>query len=374
MALAAANLSVDTVAAETPDVADLLEGLPKNWNRWGPDDELGALNLLGSEAAFDGMEAATRSGRENVATIPLQLSITGESIATTDGEATLATGDPQFPGRTAARRHNTQDEESYRNGEEQPMTGLKYADDKFIDELFLQGTTHADALGHTWYGDRIYNGFDAETTAERKRFDDPSSDCGDDRFETRGLGKADVTHAAERGVVGRGVLLDVGRVRGGSDDRLALGECVTLSDLRATANAQQVELRPNDILLIRTGSIARTRDPTAPWDPLDEPGLCFSEELVRWVHEMDIPFIGADNLAVERMIQEVDGETYVAPLHPAFLRNLGVTLCEIMWLEDLADQAASDGIYDFLFAGAPLNVERATGAPMNPVAIKATGD
>ena len=62
------------------------------------------------------------------------------------------------------------------------------------------------------------------------------------------------------------------------------------------------------------------------------------------------------------------------PLHGTFLRNLGIYINEILWLEDLAAQCAEDGIYDFLFTAAPLNVERSSGAPINPVVLKATGE
>lgn len=376
IAFAAAGASVDTAAAAAADVADLLEGLPDNWGRWGEDDELGALNLLGSAQARAGMRAALRGG--GVERFALQLSMTGETVYPPDADdpgPSAATGDPAFPGRTPARRDNEYDERSYDEGEQQPLAGMKFSDDRFVNPLYLQGTTHVDALGHAWYGERIYNGFDAITTAETKTFSRPVENCeGGTTSETRGLGRADISGAASEGFAGRGVLLDVGRCTATSGDRLAPGERVTLDDLRATANAQGVELRERDVLLVRTGSIARTRDPEAPWDPLNEPGLYFSENLVRWVHEMDIPCIGADNLAVEKVTHVVDGQAYVLPLHGAFLRNLGVYLNEILWLEDLADACAADGVYEFLFTAAPLNVERSTGAPVNPLVLKATED
>ena len=396
LALALAGTSVETVAAqEAGDVAELLDDLPTNWGRWGTEDELGALNLLGSEQAFDGMRAATRRGREEVARFTLQLPMTGEVInpdpdqpdvifPPEDGEPAFPstdTGDPAFPPRTPGRRDNTTPA-----GGAESAGGMKFVDDKFVADLYLQGTTHLDALGHAWYGDEIYNGFDASTTEATEGFETallgtagtdavPGNDDGNDLepvSETKGLAKASISKPASAGLAGRAVLLDVGREFGDDDDRLPLGACVTYEDLVATADAQDVEIRERDLLLIRTGSIARTRDPDAEWGPLIEPGLCFSEELVEWVHEMDIPYIGADNLAVEKVTQEIDGETFVIPLHGAFIRNLGINLNEILWLEDLAAQCATDGIYDFLFTAAPLNVERSSGAPINPVVLKAT--
>lgn len=398
LAFAAAGTSIEAVRAQenAGDIAELLDGLPTNWGRWGDDDELGALNLLDSEQMFDGMQAAIKGGRDQIKRFTLQLSMTGEVInpdpdqpdvifPPEDGSnptfPSTDTGDPAFPPRTPARRDNTTP-----SGGTEGTGGMKYVDDKFVTDLFLQGTTHLDALGHPWYGEKLYNGFPASTTETTKEFETPllgttGTDAVPDNndgeslesvSETRGLEKAAVSKPASKGVVGRGVLLDVGRQFGNENGRLDLGECITLDNLMATADAQGTEIEKRDILLIRTGAIARTRDPNAEWGPLIEPGLRFSEELVEWIHEMDIPYIGADNLAVDKVTQKIDGETFIIPLHGALTRNLGVYLNEILWLEDLGAACAKDGIYDFLFTAAPLNIERASGAPINPTVLKAS--
>jgi hypothetical protein len=91
------------------------------------------------------------------------------------------------------------------------------------------------------------------------------------------------------------------------------------------------------------------------------------------------PVIGADNLAAEKVVQQIDAtgdgdpETFVIPLHGAFLRDMGVQLNEILDLRELSAACAEDGVYEFLFTAAPLNVERATGSPVNPLVLKATG-
>lgn len=381
-ALAAAGLAADRAVADEHDIAELLDGLPTNWGRWGEDDEIGALNLLGSEEMFAGLQAATRRGRKRVERFTLQLPMTGDTIdvlAEEDVEGpTTEPGDPLFPGRTPGRRDNAVDAGSYEDGTAEPLAGgMKFTDDRFVTELFLHGATHLDALGHTWYGHQLYNGYDEETTGEVKEFDRPVAgirhgEC-EEIAETRGHGIADISPIADEGVAGRGVLLDVGRHMGDHENGwLELGERITLDDLRDTADAQGIRIQKRDILLVRTGGIERVVDPAAEWDPVNEPGLVFSEELVEWVHEMEIPMIGADNISVEKVSQEVDGDVYLIPLHGALLRNLGVSLNEVMRLDELAAQCATDGIYEFLYVGAPLHVERATGAPINPVAIKAT--
>jgi kynurenine formamidase len=353
----------------TPDVADLLDGLPDNWGRWGADDERGTLNLLGSREAAAGMNAALANGEESVDRFTLGLPLTGEAM-TEDG----GVGDPGFPGREVARRTNVSDARTYDEGQE-PSAGMKFSDDRFETPFYLQGTTHMDALGHAWYGDELYNGVSADETAVEKAFETPIEGVDCEVTETRGHGSLSVAPLADSGVAGRGVLLDVGRHLGdGADDRLPMGTEIDLEDLRATADAQDVDIRKRDILLVRTGAMARTRDSDAEWHPTNEPGLVFSEELVEWVHDRDIAALGADNVAVERVTQTVDGETYVLPLHGAFLRNLGMPLVEMLWLEDLARTCADDGVYDLLFTAAPLHVQRATGAPLNPIVLKATDE
>jgi kynurenine formamidase len=58
------------------------------------------------------------------------------------------------------------------------------------------------------------------------------------------------------------------------------------------------------------------------------------------------------------------------PLHGALMRNLGVAMTELAWLEDLADDCAEDQVFEFLYVAAPLKIVGGTGAPVNPLAIK----
>jgi kynurenine formamidase len=419
-ALAAAG--VGTAGAQDdgePDltpVGRLLEDLPDNWGRWGEDDELGAVNELDSEAMFRGMQAVRRGGAENIERFTLQTPMTGEAIdALVDPEVnfpTTDTGDPAFPGRFPARKNNTADWDDAATN-----AGMRFADDRFATPLYLQGTSHMDALGHGWFADRdvaedgdadlpegvdtegdinaydeqVYNGFLAsEVTTATEGYDIGVAGLSPDNqaqsvSEVSLLSKADISNAASAGVQGRGVLLDVGRYKDNSDEqgRLPLGDPVTLQDLQDTADTQGVEVEENDILLIRTGAIELARDPDAEWNALNEPGLTYSDRLVDWLIEKDIPYVAGDNLPVEKVTQDVSPDdlkegrkelagTYILPLHGQLLRNLGVTINEVLDLSELAAACAEDGIYDFLFTAAPLHVVGGTGAPVNPVVTKAT--
>ncbi|SIS65668.1 cyclase family protein [Alicyclobacillus vulcanalis] len=313
-------------------VSELLQGAPKNWGKWGPEDEIGSLNYLTPEEVLRGVRSV-RSGK----TFTLGAVIGHPK------------GDPVWPGRTGAMKLMTQDKGHYLSHKvDAAPGGLEYADDYIT--MFLQGTTQFDALGHTWYDDQIWNGYDAKETIG-------------------GMGKASVLPIAEHGVVGRAVLLDMARHRG--KPSLSAGETFGVEDLLACAASQNVDIEPHDILVIRTGwlKVFYEQGPEAFYGKVfNEPGLTYSPELVDWFQRMEIPVLATDTIANETTVEPETG--VVLPLHNALMRNLGVLFNEILWLEDLADDCAADGQYTFLYVGAPLKIYRGTGAPVNPVAIK----
>ncbi|MBN3785973.1 cyclase family protein [Burkholderia sp. Ac-20353] len=314
-----------------PELAELLRDAPKNWGKWGADDEVGSLNYLTRSEVLRGV-SAVRSGK----TFTLQIQMGNPK------------GDPVWPGRSPACRMNVMDKGHYMCGKGPLFPGLlEYADDMMI--MYLQGSTQYDALGHVWYGDQIWNGYDAKSTIG-------------------GLAKASVLPIAERGVVGRGVLIDIARHRGKAV--LDPGETFTHRDLLDAADAQRVTIEQRDILVIRTGWIGSfyERDKAEFYKNFIEPGLTYSPELVEWFQQMEIPNLVTDTIANEVTI---DPESGVAlPLHNALMRNLGITLTEIAQLDPLAADCADDGQWSFLYTAAPLKIVNGSGAPVNPVVIK----
>ena len=315
---------------EAPAMEELLQDAPSNWGKWGPDDEVGALNYLDAQQVLRGV-GTVRSGK----VFTLQRLIGDPN------------GDPVWPGRSPATRTMLLDESTW-DGPDAPQFpgGLHYADDKI--DAFLQGSTQYDALGHVWYGGRIWNGYDARTTVG-------------------GLDRASVEPIAQRGVTGRGILLDMARFRG--KKTLDKAETFTHEDLMACAAAQGTRIEKRDILVVRTNFLQQFHEQgDAFYDGFCEPGLTYSPELVRWFQDMEIPNLVTDTIANEVTVDPVSGTAL--PLHCALMRNLGVTLTEICDLEKLADDCAEDGQYTFLYTAAPLKVHRASGSPVNPIAIK----
>ncbi|MBF4616378.1 cyclase family protein [Curtobacterium sp. VKM Ac-1376] len=317
--------------SDPASIAELLHDSPSNWGRWGEHDEVGALNFLTPDIVLQAARTI-RSGK----TFTLQAPVGTDK------------GDPTTLSRTSAIRRQVADASTwYPGGRELGPGAPKFADDAI--DIYLQGTTQVDALGHAWYGDQIWNGYDETTTIG-------------------GLDVASVAPLARHGIVGRGVLLDMARHRGVE----VLGKRDTFDDrdLEACAAAQGVELRPHDIIVIRTGVIGSywSRDRDEFYADWSEPGLEYRPELVKWFHKREIPCLVTDTMGNEITLDPTTG--FKLLLHNALMRNLGIVMTELTVLDELADDCAADGQWDFLFAAAPILVEKAAGAPVNPIVIK----
>ncbi|MGX6447283.1 cyclase family protein [Patulibacter sp. S7RM1-6] len=324
-------MSADHDHTPAPELTALLADSPTNWGKWGPDDEVGSLNYLTPDQVLAGVRLVRRGEL-----FPLQRLIGDPK------------GDPVWPGRSPAERETVLDESHWDEGGDGPSFpgGLHYADDKI--SAFLQGSTQYDALGHVWYDGKIWNGFDARTTVG-------------------GLEKASVEPIGARGVAGRAVLLDMARHAG--KEALEARETFDHRDLEACARRQGVELRPRDILIIRTNHLQLFFEQGERfYDDFCEPGLAYSPELVEWFHVNEIPNLVTDTIANEVTVDPSTGVALV--LHNALMRNLGVLFTEICDLEALADDCAADGVYEFFYVAAPLKIHKATGSPVNPVVIK----
>ncbi|MEV6259986.1 cyclase family protein [Streptomyces sp. NPDC051784] len=323
---------------QNPTMADFLgPETPSNWGKWGPDDELGSLNYLDAAAALRGLREVKRGQ-----TFTLQV-----QMGRTEG-----LGDPVWPGRQAIKRENVLDESSWDSpGAPIAAGGMHYADDKA--ELFLQGSTQYDALGHLWYDGKIWNGYDARSTVGAMQ-------------------KASVLPIAEKGVVGRAVLVDMARFRG--KKWLEPGETFDHDDLVAAARAQGTTIEKRDILVIRTGWMGywyQSSDPESFFADLNEPGLVYSRGLSQWFQDMEIPNLVTDTMANEvSRAPEPPASLVAMPVHCSLMRNLGIAFTEIAWLDDLADACAADGDWAFLYAAAPLKISHGTGAPVNPIALR----
>jgi kynurenine formamidase len=294
-----------------------------NWGRWGPDDERGTVNFI-TPAVLRAAAACVRQGRIFSLALPLG----------SDG--------PQFG--QAGRVNPVHVMTSLHNPMSADPDGIRYADDFIM--MPLQCATQWDGLAHVHYGGRLYNGHSTATVtaagAERNGIDKMAA-----------------------GIVSRGVLLDVARAKG--VERLAPGEAIGPADLDAAEQAQGVRVQSGDVLLVRTGHMqVFTRDADRIGYMRQMPGLGVA--CVEWLHRREVAAVATDTNMVE--VYPLEDPAVMLPVHALCIRDMGLTLGEMLDLEALAADCAGDGVWTFFFSAPPLPVTGGVGSPINPLAIK----
>jgi kynurenine formamidase len=162
-------------------------------------------------------------------------------------------------------------------------------------------------------------------------------------------------------ILRRGVLLDVPRAL--ESDRLPSGYLVTGADLEATVKAQDVEIRPGDCVLIRTGTAQDFADPQTYLD-----GAGVGTDGARWLADHRPYLAGADNVAFDHP-SNVDPELGSLPCHTVLTVEAGIYILENLQLEELAAAAC----VEFLFVCLPLKMRGVTGSHVRPVALHTGG-
>jgi kynurenine formamidase len=293
----------------------------KNWGRWGAEDERGALHFVTSRKRA----AAAALARDGVAVscardLPVEASIENPSPAL---HHMLVAGDAA----------------------DSVMPGVGATMD-FIGVAFHgMATSHLDALCHVAVDGRIYNGF-------------PVSEV-----RSTGARRSSVMVIAD-GIVSRGVLLDVPRLR--SVDWLEPGERIAPDELERAEMAQRVRVEEGDVLLVGTGRDAR-RAAQGPWDPVAVGLAGLDARCIPWLHERRIAVLGSDGVSDALPGAGIEG--WPIPVHQCCLVAMGVPLLDNLALAELARACAERGRYEFLFLAAPLRVPGGTGSPLNPLAV-----
>jgi kynurenine formamidase len=192
----------------------------------------------------------------------------------------------------------------------------------------------------------MYNGHDAREV-----------DC-------MGLGKLGIEHTRDK-MVGRGVLLDVARFR--KMDFLPDGYGISNAELDDCAAAQGVAIGRGDFVIIRTGQMEKClKTGWGAYAGGDAPGVKF--ENCYWSHDKEIAAICSDTWGVE--VSPNEGPEANQPWHWVVIPAMGLTMGEMFYVKELAEDCAADRVYEFFFCGPPLVITGGTGSPINPQAIK----
>ena len=303
----------------------------RNWGRWGEDDVLGTLNFI---------DETTRAAAA-------RLVVEGRTVSLAQSF------DEDGPQRGWKKRNNPVHTmtgtglDHERNPDFNPH-GIGGADDVIM--MPLQCSTQWDGLGHIFDRGLAYNGRRAG-----------------DVVTTQGDGVTGIEHAAAV-IVSRGVLLDMGRHLRPDTGELEDGYAITAADLDACIAAQGATsaVRRGDILLVRTGQLARARrNGWGEYAGGAAPGLSITT--AGWLHRSEIAAIATDTWGFEVRPNEFD-ESF-QPLHQIVIPNMGLTVGEMWDLEELGTVCAERGRYEFLLSAPPLPITGAVGSPLNPIAI-----
>ena len=299
------------------DIERLMEEL-SNWGRWGPDDQLGAANLITPAKRVEALSLATEGITVSLSH-PLVLDDAEDVLRPFShrmGNVPDSTREPTFMGGVA---------------------------DTYEISYHGYAHSHIDALCHIMYKGQMYNGASQETITEE------------------GCVNAGIDNLSG-GIVTRGVLFDIPRLKG--VPYLEPGKPIYVEDLDAWEEMAGVTVRPGDVVFIRTGRWAR-RAEVGPW-PVAELAAGLHASTMPWLKSRDVSFLGSDSSS-DVAPSQVEGVRL--PVHMLAIVAMGVDIFDNMDLEALAETAAELNRWEFALVAAPLVVERGTGSPLNPLAI-----
>jgi kynurenine formamidase len=284
----------------------------RNWNRWGADDQVGAVNLI--------------TAAKRVAAARLVKS--GRSVSLSrDFPKTPGPGNPT-PGQHFMKTV--------------PRGSGGFAADFYGSYYHGWAFTHLDALCHTWDEAGMWNGRD------------PAQEIGFDGARFGG-----VEHWRQ-GIVTRGILLDVPAHRG--RPFVAQEQPVHGWELAEIAKARGLTLEPGDAVCVYSGREAwQAANPERVYGPDPRPGL----------HVSCLPFLRDHDVAVlvwDMMDLAPNGYELPWAVHGAIFAY-GVALLDNALLEPLARACAEERRWEFMLTIAPLPVVGGTGSPANPLAL-----
>ncbi len=231
----------------------------RNWGKWGPGDEIGTLNHTRPE---DIVAAARLVKKGKVISLALNFDNNGPQGAKSKYPAMgrinpvhtmLRTGTDAYSGVLDSR-------------------GIRAADDMVV--MPLQCGTQWDGLGHVFYENSMWNGYDC-----REVTSSGAQKCGIEKTKAR--------------MVGRGVFLDVPRALG--KEALEDGYGITCADLERTASAQGVKMKRGDFVVVRTGQM-EAKLKAGSWDGYpggDAPGFAF--ETLEWIQRTELAALASDD-------------------------------------------------------------------------------
>lgn len=281
-------------------------------SRFGPADRRGYMNLL-DDAKRRQAAALIRDGK----TVEL-----GRRL-----EASM----PFF----GTRRFDQHLKRTFMN----PEPNRRGSNEEIVISEIGQVGTQLDAFPHQTIGDEVYNCVKVDDIATRGGFREMGVD---------GIGT----------VFTRGVMFDVAALKGVRT--LPIGYEITVADLEAAAQRQNIRIERADAVIINTGWGHLWGTDNAQY-VRGCPGIGIAA--AEWIIRQEPVLMGSDNWPVEVAPNPDRGASL--PVHQIALAVHGVHLLENMKLDELAER----NIHQFAFMMQPLKIAGGTGSTVAPTAL-----
>lgn len=321
-------------AAQKGDKPGWVKGKGWGWI-WGKEDELGALNSLSD---------ATRLAA-------VQLVKTGKAY---DLGITYSRNSFKWPGHSPGEVMTYRSPEGVKRQKDHPfvLPDVNSSGQGWHScALFINDNvgTQLDALGHVTVGEdnHWYNGF-------------KESDWGGN-FGVRKCSAAGIPP-----LVNRAVMLDIAALR--KVKALPPHYAITPDDVVSALERQQVEIKPGDVVLFRTGTLQFWGQDGADIDTLkeyDTAGITLATARYL-VEQKGVIAIGSDTSGLEVAPAPEGSDTFI-PVHKYLLIEQGVHILEFHNLEELS----RDKVYEFCYIATTNKIAGSTaGFTMRPIALK----
>ena len=325
-----------------------------NWGDFGPDDQLGRLNLLNEARVLTAVKEV-RTGRNFCLSMPLNLpggNAINPSRLPPELKPVIREGRIAFDG--PARRDN-------------PMQTDLLCDDAML--IHSQYSTQWDSFAH------IGAMFDADSDGTPEHvyyngFKVVSEETGEGLYGDIGAVNLGIQNMAESCVQGRGVMIDL-RAHYGNERR-----AVGYDELMAIMKKDKVEVAEGDLVCFHTGFADCIVEEAKTANPEPVGAVCTvlngdDSRLLNWISESGLAALISDNVAVEQsssVAREMTTPGPVLPLHEHCLFKIGVPLGELWHLSELAAWLRENQRTRFLLTAPPLRMPGAVGSPATPVA------
>tara|TARA_Y100000814_G_scaffold39512_1_gene24853 strand:+ start:3061 stop:4023 length:963 start_codon:yes stop_codon:yes gene_type:complete len=301
-----------------------------NWGKWGSEDQLGTLNYINDSIILNAA-SLLKNGYRVSCSRPIEFEYA-----------------PDAPNPPVHYMLESGDGLSLRspNGESKLSGKPSQVALDYIGMIFHgHSITHIDSLSHFFWEGKMYNNQPAYLI---------SNSLG---------ATAESVDIASDGIISRGILIDVPKVR--NIPWVERGEGVLPEDIIRAEEKFGFKIQEGDVLLIRTGQYKR-RIEEGPVNPSVEGSTACHPSCLPLFHGRKISMLGSDtgNDVLPPLYPNVN-----MPIHQIGIVAMGLWILDNANLEELSEACEKFQRWEFFISINPLKLSSSTGSPVNPIVV-----